>query len=599
MNFDDDDSINFSNIKNFSQENLSDCNFINYYYKNDCIRKKFLNLKKLQKQKINEKIIFLRHFHKKKSIDSYESTYRKNYKSKSVSLYNQSTIITNNQNSSKNLSKIITNRKLINSPINTKIQKHFITLSSPTKSKQLKKNNIKIKFDNSSFRKEKYGKLYLFKEQLKKLRHEKYIHNILENELYFKKLESENKVQYYENLKYNYIKNQKLFNEYFVNFNKYYKKLLINIEREKLKNLELNKKKIELRNDITTIYFKKEKLIRILNDLMDKKKFLLCVKEQNILFEKLSKETQNEIYKDEERKKLIKNNYIIKNSKSQNTLPIKNYNTTITKKEFYKEKNFSKSKNLINITDANNQISHLKKSDIYNYEEELYYIPIENKKIFQDVEDFEKIFYNINDIVTNKLNKLNGVKNELNLLKDKLKEIEDEKKEIIEKYYKRIDEEINIKVEKVEILKLKYIELMQTKKKLNENISSTNYLINNILEEKIQKIFDYLNVKIEKKYNDSNQNSNIMKLKIIEITYNKYSIENNLYKKQYPENYKKIRRMVFLKHRIYLTEKRKLIENEKQKEKINKIIQQQNKIYFLPSHKFNSSIVINQKKNKK
>ena len=57
--------------------------------------------------------------------------------------------------------------------------------------------------------------------------------------------------------------------------------------------------------------------------------------------------------------------------------------------------------------------------------------------------------------------------------------------------------------------------------------------------------------------------------------------------------------MVFLKHRIYLTEKRKLIENEKQKEKINKIIQQQNKIYFLPSHKFNSSIVINQKKNKK
>ena len=68
MNFDDDDSINFSNVKNFSQENLSECNFINYYYKNELIRKKFLNLKKLQKQKINEKIIFLKHFHNKKSM---------------------------------------------------------------------------------------------------------------------------------------------------------------------------------------------------------------------------------------------------------------------------------------------------------------------------------------------------------------------------------------------------------------------------------------------------------------------------------------------------------------------------------------------------
>ena len=70
-------------------------------------------------------------------------------------------------------------------------------------------------------------------------------------------------------------------------------------------------------------------------------------------------------------------------------------------------------------------------------------------------------------------------------------------------------------------------------------------------------------------------------------------------KKKYPEEYKKIYRMVFLKNRMYLTVKRKIIENEKQKEKINKIIERQNKIYFLPSHKFNSSIEIKQKKTKK
>ena len=587
MNFDNDDSINFSNIKNFSQENLSECNFINYYYKNELIRKKFLNLKKLQKQKINEKIMFLKHFHNKNILNSYENTYRKNYKSKSVSLYNQSTLITNNQNSSNNLSKILTNRKLINSPINTSIKKHFITLSSPTKSIKLKKINSKITFDNNSLCKEKYGKLYLFKEQYKKIRHQKYIHNILENELQSKKLESENKVQYFENLKYNFIKNQKLFTEYIDNFNNYYKKLLINIEKEKLKNLELNKKKIEIRNDITNIYFKKEKFMRILNDLMDKKKFLLCVKEQNIIFEKFSKETQNEINKDEERKQLIKNNYIIKNSKSQNNLPIKTYNNIITRKESYKEINF-----------PNNKNSFLK-SDFDNYKEELCYFPIENKKIFHNAEDFEMIFYNINDIVTKKLNKYNQLKSELDYLKDKLKKIGYEKKEIIEKYYKKIDEEISIKVDKVEILKLKYAELMQTKKKLIEDISNTNYLINNILDRKIEEIFEHLNVKIEKKYNDSNQNLNLKKLKNIEIIYNDYSNEKNIYKKKYPEEYKKIYRMVFLKNRMYLTVKRKIIENEKQKEKINKIIERQNKIYFLPSHKFNSSIEIKQKKTKK
>ncbi len=185
----------------------------------------------------------------------------------------------------------------------------------------------------------------------------------------------------------------------------------------------------------------------------------------------------------------------------------------------------------------------------------------------------------------------------MDYLKDKLKKIGDEKKEIIEKYYKKIDEEISIKVDKVEILKLKYAELMQTKKKLIEDISNTNYLINNILDRKIEEIFEHLNVKIEKKYNDSNQNLNLKKLKNIEIIYNDYSNEKNIYKKKYPEEYKKIYRMVFLKNRMYLTVKRKIIENEKQKEKINKIIERQNKIYFLPSHKFNSSIEIKTKKN--
>ena len=239
MNFDNEDSINF--IKNFSQENISDCSIINYFNKNEFIRKKFLNLKKIQKQKINEKIIFLKQFHKKNIKDSYENTYRKNYKSKSVSLNNQST---NNQSSSKNLSKILftSNKYLIHSPSNSNINRHFLTLS-PIKNKQLKKNHIKIHFDNNSFHKEKYGKLYLFKEQVKKIRHEKFIHNILENEFYFKKFENENKVQYFENLNYNYSKNLKLFNEFYENFNKYYKYLLINIERGKLKNIELNKKK--------------------------------------------------------------------------------------------------------------------------------------------------------------------------------------------------------------------------------------------------------------------------------------------------------------------------------------------------------------------
>jgi hypothetical protein len=586
MNFDNEDSINF--IKNFSQENISDFSIINYFNKNEFIRKKFLNLKKIQKQKINEKIIFLKQFHKKNIKDSYENTYRKNYKSKSVSLNNQST---NNQSSSKNLSKILftSNKYLIHSPSNSNINRHFLTLS-PIKNKQLKKNHIKIHFDNNSFHKEKYGKLYLFKEQVKKIRHEKFIHNILENEFYFKKFENENKVQYFENLKYNYSKNLKLFNEFYENFNKYYKYLLINIERGKLKNIELNKKKIEIRNDIQNIYFKKEKLMRVINDLMNKKKFLLCVKEKNIIFEKLSKETQNEINKDEERKKLIKNNYIIKKKKSQNNLSINTYNNDIIK-------SFSKRKNSTNIINEINHTSFIK-SDFNNYEEENYYFPIENKNIFDNVEDFEIIFNNINHIVTGKLNKYNGIKNEINILKRKLKEVDDEKKEIIEKYYKRIDEDLRIKIEKVKILKQKNVELIQTKKKLIEDISNTNYLIDNILEEKIQEIFALLNIKIEKNYY-SNQNLNLIKLKIIEITFNNYSIEKNLYKKNNPEDYKKIHRMSFLKNRIYLIEKRKSIENEKQKEKINKIIERQNKIYFLPSHKFNSSIVIKKKKNKK
>ena len=44
-------------------------------------------------------------------------------------------------------------------------------------------------YNNNEIYKLKYCKLYLFKEQHKTMRYQKYINDLLENELYFKKID--------------------------------------------------------------------------------------------------------------------------------------------------------------------------------------------------------------------------------------------------------------------------------------------------------------------------------------------------------------------------------------------------------------------------
>ena len=579
VEYEDDDSFNYKKIKNFSQEILKDLNTISYY-KNEInqsalTNKDFSKLRKKQKQKIKESNLFLKHFHKNNLRKISEKNLYTINKSQSS---NQSTLLSNYQHSSNNLNKhFISPKKLTSSQYDNINNHYFLTLTPIKTSKTKLKNLKKFTYNNSEIYKQKYGKLSLFKEQHKTMRQQKYINNLLENELYFKKVDKGIKPKIIGIAEYKHKINQKLFNDYSDEFNNYYRKTVIDVEKEKIKNESLLYRKNEMKNEINRLLNKKDKLMKKLENLMDMKKFLLCVKEKCIFIDKLSNESKNEIRKDEERKQLIINNYTIKKNRKCSVIsPVK-----ISKKSCLKSLSVSpKSKST---GSSNTKIN-------FSLTKEFHYYPIENKNIFESVEEFERIFKEINDSLANYLTKYNSLETKLSCIQSKYKEMEKEKKEFIAIYSKRINEDIHIKSEKIEILKNKYEELVKMKKKLINDIEYKTELISNILEEKIEIIFQNLNIKIENKYWNDNKNINILKLQLIENNYNKYIKEKEYFKNKYPEEYKKAYKMIILNNRLNLIKKKNKLDKEERENKVKVIINRQNKIYFLPFRKNNFTL---------
>ena len=429
-----------------------------------------------------------------------------------------------------------------------------------------KNNNLTSKtlYDVNYFKKipiYRSENLYEFNTKIHKIIREKYINH---NKLDF----LDNIFQKNSNLKESYQLNINLYNNTFKLLQKYndiydnYEKYLYKILRiEKEKNLLLIQKQNQLRIDILRLINKQHKMQGILKESINKKFFLMCVKNSSNYLEKFSKEDYSIIRYDQ--KLLYQRLY------PKIHINIVSYN----KKQKKKLINRKSSHNIGNFKFIKKKQSVFIPIDFDNN-----YVPKKNYPIFESPDDFIIKFNSFANKVTDMLITYIKIQDYILLNKKELDEIKND--EYIKIYFNNLRKEIDLSEEKLDEKKIKNKDLNDMKIKL-KNLSFINKMKK--INFKIFGLYNNLNkifkLKIEKSYKGIN---NIHYLKSIENGINKLLLIMEEDKKKYPLQFyelkNKINKIKIKEQNIAAIEEEKKNYNNKLKliyEKTTKIIYKQ------------------------
>ena len=287
-------------------------------------------------------------------------------------------------------------------------------------------------------------------------------------------------------------------------------------------------KENSLKNEINRLQQKKQKLLERFLTCLSYKKFLLHVKNKSLDYNKFKYDDLIQYLKDEERRELVLNDYeTIKSSKQNSARKLIKKNSN-AKKYFKGIQRIS-----ININGSlsnklnSSSIKTRKKSIIKVPNIQLEYEPIDNKPIFESVEDFEIIFEILNNELAKYLTEYNEIRKEISPLLIERKELIEEIKIEKERQIKLFNEELKSTIETLELLKEKNEELIEKKQNLIKK-SYTTFEHNQtflLISRKITNIFNYINSNyknfdISDELEFKSNNPSILRLKIIEKVVN-------------------------------------------------------------------------------
>ena len=448
-------------------------------------------------------------------------------------------------------------------------------------------NNLYIKFKKPFYKiyTSRNNSLLNFKAQTRDIRllkiysynGQKALNTMKENILY-----NETKTLQFE---YSKKKEKNLLNIFKNNYYSY----LTYLKRKATKEYNINENLIErkniLRGKLLTMGNKINKILKKFEIYLESKSFLLCIKECSLNFKKFSKESQIDIlydlyklynYKNQNfQKKILNNVQDFKNWIHKNERIIKE-NDNIKKFTYL---NF-----IISTIDMKNFFN------IFNCINQNYIKTHKTKKIFETVDDFNRILLNDQSHIRLSLNILTKSNSVLTELKNDL--INEKRRKI------KIIQELNLSRnkrnflnEKLNLAKTNYIDNLID----NEYYTKENKRINiyeDKINDKIDKTFNYIlnydsddikKLKIER--TNKKITTNIDKMRYIEKVLNfliKYKEEQ---KKINQINYEKVMK-VFKKEQIMKKFKNKEETMKKIQElKIKKILEKKDKILFLPHKK--------------
>ncbi len=438
---------------------------------------------------------------------------------------------------------------------------------------------LKISGEKQLF-KDKYGRIRRFEDRVKELRHQKYIKYILGNQLYFKQAEGSVTPQLTEITNFGKGVTRKLFNSYLSTFKNYSKKLNLTLDRE----TDINENEIlieyRLRNEIVRLKNKKEKMLKIISELMEMKKFLLCVKNKTNNIDNFCIEDKKKILYDIERKQLIENDYTVKKNQI-----MKQSDSKIVRQTFVSPRKSG----IISNMNLNNAQSRRKSTNTFILIQE-FSVSV-NAPIFKDIYDFNNHFITFNDNIKILLKNYNKCLFDIETLKTELREMNEEKEKQYLSKNKKYNNEYKMRLEKRNIEKNRYENLIITKKNIlkskNQNIE--NYF--EIYQEKINKICKFIDENYKKyettiiyKFEDI-RDPLIDKLYFIEKNFTELLLNINKVKKEEPEKYRETIKNILNRTKQELFSKNKNEQNEEIRKKYEKIQKRFNKTYYLPLKK--------------
>ena len=508
------------------------------------------------------------HSQHKKNIKLYLNSFHKNFLQNSHDKSNLS-------NKSTAVKTIMKNKSYMNKTFSNEIN--------------IKTNHKLFKNEGMNFLlKKNYGRLYLFNDSLKKITHMKYINNILNEEMIHQKKENfyKDEIKLTEKCLHS---SKNLLNIFKDEYDKNCSHIKEILSIEKNKNEILKFKEINLKNNISNLKQKINKVKNILINYIEIKIFLIyiknkqnnCLKFKNIKDQILLKNEKSKIklinnLEDEINQKnynLMNNSPFLKNKSSNLAMKNNKYLKLLTKKiskPIQKVKTNSKINNDSNINQTINE------------------------PIFDNVENFMEQFHNIEMKVIKKLNILNNVKSKIFLLKKELKDVM--KINLQNEKYKNFEKEIFFAQNNLHILKQKFNHLNNHFNSLkkddvqifynNENMKNKIILIYNLIKE---------NFSINENYKNNDENI-LEKLKIIEKYIYKLLKNNEELKNNYPNEYNELIKKLKNKKLIEQIKKNKNEEKMRQLKIINKKIIESNKIYFLPKKKIKEKFNLKNKK---
>ena len=536
---------------------------------------------------LEHKFTSLRAIHHKKKISSKNNLDYFNKESPSKN-YCSSFLNFSNNNPSTNISSYININKSNNSS-------NIFTNNESNSISNFPSNilNLPDLSGKKFIHEQNYGKLLLFNNNIREERYQSYINTLLSNELYFRNENLGLKSNQFDITMFGRDISQNYFFSYLDTFNKYFRKLVQKTDAEKDNNEKLIMKENSLKNEINRLQQKKQKLLERFLTCLSYKKFLLHVKNKSLDYNKFKYDDLIQYLKDEERRELVLNDYeTIKSSKQNSARKLIKKNSN-AKKYFKGIQRIS-----ININGSlsnklnSSSIKTRKKSIIKVPNIQLEYEPIDNKPIFESVEDFEIIFEILNNELAKYLTEYNEIRKEISPLLIERKELIEEIKIEKERQIKLFNEELKSTIETLELLKEKNEELIEKKQNLIKK-SYTTFEHNQtflLISRKITNIFNYINSNyknfdISDELEFKSNNPSILRLKIIEKVVNDLLFEKDIFVKKYPQDYNKFVIGINLREKLQNIEKRKEAEILKQKQLIEKIIFNNNKIFIFPTHK--------------
>ncbi len=537
-----------------------------------------------------------------RNFKSYIMNFHHNSYNEKTSYYSYKTINSDNKTAIKNNSNIYFNKSIFinynkrpNSNIkNIKLLKNnnynnFETISYSNNSNENFIPPIIKTSGNTKLYKKNYGRIKLFEDKIKEMRYEKYIKHILKNELYFKKYEGAVGSQLLKLTKYGKEITQNLYNSYYDTVKQYSKVLNrhLNIEMKKNENIKLIENK--LRNEIMRLKFKREKMVNEITECIEIKRFLLCVKNKTLDIKKLNELDKDIILYDIERKQLILNDYMTKKRIyffPKKSLDIRN---SKTKTYIHRSSKF--------FSNTNIRENRRRSTKIISLNE---YTPVVNKKIFNNVDEFDNQYLILSEEIKELLKTYNKNIIEVEKLKTQLRNLneENEKGRFIKS---ELNTEIQINLEKFEFEKNKFENLILTKKNITPFIKKEKELFI-MYKDKINSIFNYIELNYKKFIKRFEYNSNdfrdqiIDQLDFIEKILTELIQKTNQLKKEKPDKYREITKILATrnKHELFLKNKKEQeIKNLKELQNIKKRI---NKIYFIPYKKFQEKFHFSRRK---